>query len=145
MLASSRKACHRGCCNSLPMRTQHNVQVRQVVVLPAKNVAQVTADYRIGVSAANTICGIKRRGLDGLSSIFPRYGGLETILALRARGREYWPQREGGGVGGRVDWLPALPAHGPSAGCFVRFEESTGAARHFSTHRGFSILPPLSF
>lgn len=81
------------------MRTQHNVQVRQVVVLPAKNVAQVTADYRIGVSAANTICGIKRRGLDGLSSIFPRYGGLETILALRARGREYWPQREGGGRG----------------------------------------------
>lgn len=127
------------------MRTQHNVQVRQVVVLPAKNVAQVTADYRIGVSAANTICGIKRRGLDGLSSIFPRYGGLETILALGSRGRKYWPQREGGGVEGREDWLPALPAHGPSAGCFVRFEESTGAARHFSTHRGFSILPPLSF
>lgn len=41
------------------------------------------------MSAANTICGSKRRGLDGLSSIFPRYGGLETILALRARGREY--------------------------------------------------------
>lgn len=60
-------------------------RVRQVVVLPAKNVAQVTADYRIGVSAASTICGIKRRGLDGLSIIFPRYGGLETILALRAR------------------------------------------------------------
>lgn len=134
------------------MRTQHNVQVRQVVVLPAKNVAQVTADYRIGVSAANTICGIKRRGLDGLSSIFPRYGGLETILALRARGREYWPQRGGGGSGG--GWIGCLHSllmgHLRAALCVSRNRQGQqGISQHTEDFRSshpcqFDICPTMT-
>lgn len=83
------------------------------------------------MSAASTICGSKRRGLEGLSSSFHATEGWR--LSLPSAHEVVSTDHRKGGSGAREDWLPALPAHGAPAGCFVGFEESTGAAMRFST------------